>query len=617
MKSFANRNFEAFKRAHKAASVSCALAALLFGSLIDPTAAFSADRSLPVTGNLLGSVLDYEGVPQIGAVVQVFNKYDRLVAKTLSTADGRFAFAGLPADVYSVRVSLASFLPAARDKIAVKAGLNSVLQVHLATLFSNIQLTYAIPDGAMNDDWKWVLRSSSATRPITRYLPELAGSSSSEMHPQVFSGTRAMLSVSGGDGGIIDSESNSGDFGTGFAVSTNIFGKNQVQVGGSFGQNAGFGPTAMGLCAIYSRSDDGFLGTPPEVTLTVAQLGTAGQLDGMQSGQQAAGIVAGTPLRAMSLGVYEVFDPVDGVHFEYGMTGETVDYLQHTSRISPFARLTVSLGNKGDLVASYSDGGRPDELTAHQEQPQSQGAEIESDNDRLMDSVNTLARLPQISERNDRLELQRTESYELGYRKTVGSRTYAASAFYEAVSNGRINVAGDTSSLDSGDLFWDGVSNTSTYNIGNYDRSGYIASLDQRVSQDLDLALAYGRMGGFNADTETFLTERNHNMAAADLRARIPGSGGQISASYGWVDSGTVVPRHIFTTQNIYVAPGLNIQFRQPLPTLFGLPGKFEITADLHNLLAQGYLPFDTGDGRKLLIVQSPRAIRGGLNFIF
>jgi hypothetical protein len=59
------------------------------------------------------------------------------------------------------------------------------------------------------------------------------------------------------------------------------------------------------------------------------------------------------------------------------------------------------------------------------------------------------------------------------------------------------------------------------------------------------------------------------------------------------------------------------MMIRQPLPSLFGMPGRLEITADVHNLLAQGYLPLYAGDGRRVLIVQSARAIRGGLNFIF
>jgi Carboxypeptidase regulatory-like domain len=588
-------------------------------------AAQAADLSLPVTGNLLGSVADSGGIPQMGATVELFNKYQRLLAKTVTAPDGRFGFAALPADLYSVRVSLASFLPASRDKIAVKPGLDSVLQIHLATLFSNIELSYTIPTSSMSNDWKWVLRSSPATRPITRILDEETGASSSaELHSRIFSGTHAMLSINGGDGGLIDSDSTQTDLGTGFVVSTNLLGKNQLQVGGTFGQ--GFGPAAMGLCAIYSRSDNGGLGEPPEITLTVSQLGILGpQMPGSQS-TNAVGLLNGTNpmIRDMSLSIYEVADPVDGVHLEYGMTGESVESVQHTSRVSPFARLTMDAGVIGQFIAAYSDGGRPDELSAHQAQ---QNPEMTGSNDDLLSAVNALARLPQLSERDGRLELQRTQNYELGYSKAEGSRTWAASTFYEDVSNGRVYVAGDTAPLNVSDLLSDGVSTTSTYNVGHYERSGYLASVDQRVNDSLDVAIAYGRMGGFTTDEsgvgqswgvqEKFLNERNHNLATANVHARLPVMGTQITANYGWVDAGAVVPSHVFTTQNTYVSPGLNIVIRQPLPSFFGMPGRLELTADLRNLLAQGYLPLDGGDSRTLLVVQAPRAIRGSLNFIF
>jgi len=584
----------------------------------------SAELALPVTGNLLGSVVDGNGSPEMGASVQLFNKYERLIAKTLTGTDGRFAFASLPVDFYSIRVSLASFLPASRQKIAIKAGLDSILQIHLATLFSNVEVSYTLPDGAMTDDWKWVLRSSPATRPVTRYLPDNIGrSATAEVRPRIFSGTHAMLSLSGGDGGLVDTDSTQADFGTGFALSTNVLGKNQLQFGGTLGQNTSLGPAAMGVAAIYSRNDSGGLAETPEVTMTITQLGRMGaEVQGGQVMGESGSVPA---IRAMSLSVYEVADPAEGVHLEYGMTGESVDYLQHTSRVSPFARITVEAGKDGRVIVAYSDGGRPDELLAHQ---QYQGASETGDpeND-LVDTINALARLPQLSDRNGQLELQQTENYELGYSKTAGSRTYAVSAFYEDVSDGRINVAGNVSSLNSGDLLWDGVSTTSTYNIGSFQRDGYIATLNQRMSDSLNLALAYGRMGGFvgnssglsqsSGSQEKFLSEGNHNIAAANLQTCIHRSGTHIQASYGWVDSGAVVPRHIFTTQNTYVAPGLNIEVRQPLPSLFGLTGHLELTGDLRNLLAQGYLPFNTGDGHTLLIVQAPRSVRGGLNFIF
>ena len=106
-------------------------------------------------------------------------------------------------------------------------------------------------------------------------------------------------------------------------------------------------------------------------------------------------------------------------------------------------------------------------------------------------------------------------------------------------------------------------------------------------------------------------------MAGAKFRASIPALGTRFTAGYGWVDSKSFVPTHMFVTQNNVVTPGLNFSFQQPIPSLFCFPGHLELTADLRNLLAQGYIPVGANGSNQLLVVQAPRAIRGGLNFTF
>jgi hypothetical protein len=585
----------------------------------------AADPFLPVTGNLLGSVVDAAGIPQMGASVQLFNKYERLLARTSTAVDGRFAFPDLPIDTYSIRVSLPSFLPASRDKIAVKAGTDSLLQIHLATLLSSIEVKYVLPTSTMSEDWKWVLRSSPATRPITRWMPLETAKASREGRTQVFSDTRAVVSVSGGDNGMIDSDYAPSDLGTGFAVSTNILGGNQLRVSGTYGTGNGGNPGAVSLSAFYTRDGDtGFVGSP-EVAFSLSQWS-------LVQGPNVSASVGGGQLpqvRSMAVSVYQTLDPTANIHVEYGATGESLDYIQHRSRLSPFARVTGDLGKAGKVVAVYSDGGRPDALIAHQTHDDSlseQAASSEFGNT-TSPAIGAVARVPQLSYHDKRLELQRTQNYELGYNKAVGSRTYAVSSFYERVGNGRLNVAGDASELDSGDLLSDGVSTTSIYNIGRYTRSGYLASAEQRVNDHLDLAVAYGRLGGFTVaegvpagsrlSDNCFLNKAGHNTAAVDVKAKTPVTGTRILVNYGWVDGNAVIPRHVFTTQDVSAQPGFNILVRQPLPPMFGMGGRFELTADLYNLLAQGYLPVDSGDGHRLIIVQAPRALRGGLKFVF
>ena len=62
---------------------------------------------------------------------------------------------------------------------------------------------------------------------------------------------------------------------------------------------------------------------------------------------------------------------------------------------------------------------------------------------------------------------------------------------------------------------------------------------------------------------------------------------------------------------------GRELFIRQPIPGTSFLPGKMEALVDLRNLLAQGYVPVIGRDGRTLYLVQSARAVRGGLAFVF
>jgi uncharacterized protein YutE (UPF0331/DUF86 family) len=46
------------------------------------------------------------------------------------------------------------------------------------------------------------------------------------------------------------------------------------------------------------------------------------------------------------------------------------------------------------------------------------------------------------------------------------------------------------------------------------------------------------------------------------------------------------------------------------------MPGRLEATAELRNMLAQGYVRVSDA-GQSVVLIQNPRAVRGGLSFIF
>jgi hypothetical protein len=109
----------------------------------------------------------------------------------------------------------------------------------------------------------------------------------------------------------------------------------------------------------------------------------------------------------------------------------------------------------------------------------------------------------------------------------------------------------------------------------------------------------------------------NKNWASARIGGTAPVSGTHFAASYGWADYRSLMPSHAYVTQVERPEPGLNISIRQPIPSFGLMPGRFEATADLRNLLEQGYLPLSTADRRTLVLTNAPRAVRGGLSFIF
>ena len=77
------------------------------------------------------------------------------------------------------------------------------LSVSMTSLISSVELVYPPPEkrALMSDDWKWVLRTASSTRPVTRFLPETAEERAARQMggSSIFADTRGLVRVSAGD----------------------------------------------------------------------------------------------------------------------------------------------------------------------------------------------------------------------------------------------------------------------------------------------------------------------------------------------------------------------------------------------------------------------------------
>jgi hypothetical protein len=119
-------------------------------------------------------------------------------------------------------------------------------------------------------------------------------------------------------------------------------------------------------------------------------------------------------------------------------------------------------------------------------------------------------------------------------------------------------------------------------------------------------------------DLRNMIRSSRLQAATARLTATSPWTGTHMIASYQWTsERRAVLPGHMYSTQDVRQMPGMNVYVRQPIPGFGGLPWRVEATADLRNLLAQGYLPLNMTNGQQLLLVETPRSFRGGLSFIF
>jgi len=572
-----------------------------------------AASPVQLLGAIVGIVSDASGVPQMGATVTLLNRQEHIFKKVVTDEHGEFRFPALFPDIYSVRVSLTTFVPAIKKDILVHPGMRSVLNVNLSALFSSIQLTYPPMQNGnlMSDDWKWVLRSASSTRPVLRFADAIPTDASARTDRPAFSQTRGMLKVSAGDGSLASSVGNEADLGTAFALATSLYGSNMLQVSGNVGYGSATGAPAAAFRTSYSRN---VMGESPEVSLTMRQLYLPGRLGAAIGGNETALPM----LRSMSASFDDRTRIGDNVSFQYGFTMDSVTFLDHLNYFSPYARLTYDMGKNGELMMTYTSGNARPDLDADEGQ----------DSD-LQRDLNTLGLFPRMSLRDGHAKIQRGEEYEIAYSRRVGSRTYGVSAYHEAVSNAALSMVAPAGMFGGGDLLPDLYSGSSTFDAGNYQSTGYSAALTQDLGDHFSATLNVGSMGALTVDQRELVSNspdelrsmiRAGRKYAATMRvsATSPWSGTRLIASYQFTpERGWAMPGNMYSTQGIRPIPGLNIYLRQPIPRIPMLPWRMEATADLRNLLAQGYLPLLMGNGQQAMLVQSPRSFRGGLSFIF
>src|SRR5215467_4902451 len=196
--------------------------------LMAGTSAFAAD-----SGAIAGTVRDSAGVPQMGAIVEVFTSAATLGATVFTDSRGFYSVENLSPGTYFVKVSAAAFLPALRENVSLRPGARVLVNVTLNAMAGALTSLPARRSATTEpDDWHWVLRSS-ANRPVLRAVDPDSSVASSDAQETEDHTLKARLSfIAGSEAGGFGS---AGDVTTVFALEKSMFGDGTFSFGGDIG----------------------------------------------------------------------------------------------------------------------------------------------------------------------------------------------------------------------------------------------------------------------------------------------------------------------------------------------------------------------------------------------
>ncbi|MGB0035878.1 MAG: carboxypeptidase-like regulatory domain-containing protein [Candidatus Acidiferrales bacterium] len=544
----------------------------------------------PVSGKITGVVVDPAGTPQMGATVVVSseNPFSELPIELLTNDRGRFSTASLPTGMYSIKVTLAGFLPAIEPHIQVNDQHTTLLEIVLGSVFSSLEKMRRQPDQQLPaDEWTWVLRSAGNMRPVLRWqegevvldsqlnVPEAMQRIAGHGRLELTSGSDHPGSVSN----FADSPA------TAFVYNFGIGPKAKLVMAGQFSYE-GASP-AGGFATEWLPSGEVGVGPVTTVVLRESRLGPDGPT-----------------FRGARMSHDNQFSVGDRVSIRYG-----AEYV-----VAGLGSTTMALHPRAEFAMQLGDGWLASVMVASRPWQDSAGTTSE-----LQSALNALDAFPTLLIRDGRPVLEGNLHEEIAVEHSLGKNANVTGAiFHDHSSHTAVFGRGPVSGSD---YLQDFFSDVFAYDAGSTSSAGMRFVYQQRFSDNLETTIVYAYAGALApyedpselSLREQFSTQYRHSLAGR-VTTTIPRFHTKLTASYKWINGPVVTHQDGFGESVYHLDPYLNMEIRQPLPSLF--PGHMEASADVGNLLAQGYVPVATGDGQ-IILVPSYRYFRGGLSFQF
>jgi Carboxypeptidase regulatory-like domain len=557
-----------------------------------------------------GVVRDVQGIAQAGALVEVLAA-DLDTPKTAFTdLHGRYSIPNLPPGKYAVQASAALFVPSTKDNLQLRPGKWAVVNLTLASLFDTSGWLPAErrKSDTLGDDWKWTLRSS-ANRPMLRMIDADVANG---LEVELSSSAAGIQSEKGAARPQVREQLTSGDGGFNYGGSHDILAES-VDMGG--------GALAVMRFDIGLANDVPGVAPSTEVDLGFGrQLGFAGAVRMAASFENNPAIIApggSAGMSAMQMASAQQMVFGDIVRVEVG--GEV--YAVRTAGVgigtAPFVRMMFSpTGESGNWTIGYRMATSQD-LQGY-------------------DDLNSVQReVPVAMATADGVQLEHGRHQEVSVLRKVGRGTVSVAVYHDDMDHPAVAGGGVSAAIGGGPAagvvgvpqttFLTDASDGNFRFLGpGYISNGMNLQITQPLSKGMWAALEYSTgtaltgtapAGVVAGPGDPTLRSIASEAATFAIRGNLIRSGTKLRAAYRWQPTGLVTavdPYRPFSDQAY-----LSVSAWQPIHLGRLLPPGLEGRVDITNLLAQGYRPFLSADGRTLYLAQAPRTLEAGLCMTF
>lgn len=311
-------------------------------------------------------------------------------------------------------------------------------------------------------------------------------------------------------------------------------------------------------------------------------------------------------LQALSLTTSDSFALGDLIEMQFGSELQTIQFLGRVTAFRPFGSADIHLSPNTVVEYRYATS-EPNDLLER-------------------GFVSAPADLSEAQPRMSMVgyspALEHAHHHELSVSRRMGKTNVQVAAYYDRVVDPALTGVGEFGT-DGGMALPDVYSGTFTYQGNDLKTQGMRVVVQRKMTNDITatMDLEYGGVldmenpGTSLTNAQQWIGTRDRGSVAGKISGVVPKARTHWVASYRWIDGQALTPVDMFNASAGRADPYLNLFFRQPIPGF--LPGHVEALIDLRNLLAEGYVPVLGHDGRTVYLVQSARAVRGGLNFTF